>query len=103
MLNDSPLLGQRWLRIVPHVNDTVLLAAGIGLAVASAQYPLVQNWLSAKLLGLCLYVVLGAIALKPGRPKAVRAAAYVIALLTVAWIISVAVTRQPAGYFSSLL
>ncbi len=29
MLSDLPLLHQRWVRIVPHVNDTLLLAAGV--------------------------------------------------------------------------
>ncbi|HWU84823.1 MAG TPA: SirB2 family protein, partial [Rhodocyclaceae bacterium] len=34
----------RTLRWLPHVNDTVLLAAAIVLAVWSGQYPLQQPW-----------------------------------------------------------
>ena len=37
----------RWLRIAPHLNDTVLLTAAITLAVMSGQYPLAQGWLTA--------------------------------------------------------
>ena len=39
---------------MPHVNDTLLLSAAIALAVMSAQYPLVQPWLTAKVVALCL-------------------------------------------------
>ena len=31
-----------WLRIAPHLNDTVLLGAAVALAVMSGQYPFVQ-------------------------------------------------------------
>ena len=48
----------RWLRIVPHLNGTLLLAAAITLAVMSAQYPLAQPWLTAKVLALVAYVAL---------------------------------------------
>ncbi len=40
---DSPAMGRRWLKWAPHVNDTVLLAAAISLAVMSEQYPLAQS------------------------------------------------------------
>ena len=42
----------RWLRIAPHLNDTLLLAAAITLAVMSGQYPLAQGWLTAKVVAL---------------------------------------------------
>ena len=58
----------RWLRIVPHLNDTLLLAAAITLAVMSAQYPLAQPWLTAKVLALVAYVALGSVALRRGLP-----------------------------------
>ena len=32
MIADSSRLSARWVRITPHVNDTVLLASGIALA-----------------------------------------------------------------------
>ena len=51
MLTDSPMLQQRWVRIVPHINDTLLLAAAIGLAVMSGQYPWTVPWLAAKIVG----------------------------------------------------
>jgi uncharacterized membrane protein SirB2 len=95
MLRDSALLQQRWVRIAPHAVDTLLLASAITLAVWSSQYPFAQSWLSAKVIALLVYIVLGAIALKRGRTRTVRAAAFVGALATFGYIVAVAVTRQP--------
>ena len=98
MLADSPLLRQRWVRIVPHVNDTLLLAAAIGLAASSGQYPWTHAWLGAKIGGLLAYIGFGVIALRPGRPKAVRFAAWMAALICFVWIVSVARLRNPWGF-----
>ncbi len=84
----------RWLRIVPHVNDTVLLGAAVVLAVMSAQYPWREAWLAAKLLGLCVYVALGRAALRPANSPTVRRLAFSGALVTVAYIVGVAVSRS---------
>ena len=51
MLRDSPLLARRWVRVLPHVVDTLLLSSALGLAVWSHRYPLVDAWLTAKLDG----------------------------------------------------
>lgn len=94
MLRGSALLQQRWVRVVPHIIDTVLLGSALTMVGLSAQYPFVQNWLTAKVFALIAYIVLGAIALKRGKTKGVRTAAFVAALLVFAYIVKVAVTRQ---------
>ena len=99
MINDSPLLKQRWVRIVPHVNDTVLLIAAITLAVMLRQYPLTDAWLTAKLAGLAAYIVLGSIALKRGGTRRTRLAAFAAALLAFAYIVAVAL----CGAFGALV
>jgi uncharacterized membrane protein SirB2 len=98
MLQDSPMLARRWVRIAPHVVDTVLLASAIGLTVAIDQYPLQQNWLTAKVIGLVAYIVLGTVALKRGRTRKIRAAAFCGALLVFAYIVAVAVTKSVLPY-----
>jgi uncharacterized membrane protein SirB2 len=95
MLADSPVLQQRWARILPHVIDTALLVSALTLAVWSAQYPFVQSWLTVKVCVLVVYIVLGSIALKRGRSKPVRAAAYVGALAACGYIVGVAITKNP--------
>ena len=99
MLRESPKLQQRWVRIVPHIVDTLLLASAIGLALWSHQYPGQMPWLTAKVMALAAYIVLGTIALKRGRTKGVRTAAFIGALASFAYIVSVAVTRNPLVVF----
>lgn len=99
MLRDSSLLGAPLVRIAPHVVDTVLLASAIALAWKSGQYPFAQGWLTAKLVALAAYIVLGTVALRRGRSKAVRATAFGLALATVLYIVAVALTRNPLGVF----
>jgi len=94
MLLDSPRLGQRWVRVLPHVNDTLLLAAAIGLVVVLELNPLEQPWILAKIIGLLAYIGLGTVALKRGRSKAIRVKAFIAALGVFAYIVAVAVTKQ---------
>lgn len=100
MLRDSPWLQSRWARVLPHVNDSLLLAAGIALMVIPGQYPWTAPWLAAKLLGLVAYVVLGSLALKRARTRRVRVASGLAALLVVGWMVSVALTKNPAGFLA---
>jgi uncharacterized membrane protein SirB2 len=98
MLQRSPLLARRWVRIAPHVVDTALLASAIALSVLIGQYPLQQSWLTAKVLGLVVYIVLGTVALRRGRTRGIRTAAFGGALLVFAYIVAAAVTRSAAPY-----
>jgi uncharacterized membrane protein SirB2 len=100
MLAGSQMLQRRWVKIVPHIVDSLLLASAIGLAVWSHQYPGQMPWLTAKLCALVAYILLGGVALKYGRSKPVRAAAYVAALATFAYIVTVAVTKNPFFFLS---
>ena len=95
MLRDSARLQQRWVRIAPHVIDTLLLASALTMAFWSGQYPFVQPWLTAKVLALLAYIGIGTVALKRGRTKRTRTIAFVAALAVFAYIVRVAVTRQP--------
>ena len=100
MLRGSSLLGARCVRIAPHVVDTVLLTSAIALAWLTGQYPFAQAWLTAKVVALLAYIVLGAMALRRGPTLRVRAIAFVLALCTVLYIVCVAITRQVSGPFA---
>jgi uncharacterized membrane protein SirB2 len=103
MLLDSPLLATRFARIAPHAVDTVLLASALWLAALLGQYPFVQGWLTAKVLALIAYIVLGTAALKRARSKTVRTVAFALALTAAAYIVSVALTRDPLGFLAPAL
>jgi uncharacterized membrane protein SirB2 len=98
MCIDLPIRRARWLRIVPHVNDTLLLASAVWMTVLSDQYPFVNSWLTAKLSALVVYIVVGMVALSERRPKRVRVAAWICALLVFAYIVSVALNRNPIPF-----
>jgi uncharacterized membrane protein SirB2 len=92
------MLALPWVRVVPHIVDTVLLAAGLWLAwqlAAGAKHA----WLAAKISGLVVYIVLGTIALKRGRTPAIRLTAFAAAIATFAYVASVALTKSPLGFF----
>lgn len=94
MLADSSLSQRRWVKVVPHMVDTVLLVSALTMVVWSAQYPFVQNWLTAKVVALIAYILLGTIALKRGKTKTIRTGAFILALLVFGYIMKVALTRQ---------
>ncbi|MES9869118.1 MAG: SirB2 family protein [Sedimenticola sp.] len=95
MLNNSRLARRRWVRNLSVFNDTLLLIAGITLAILISQYPFQAQWLTAKLVGLLVYIFLGSIALTYGRSKGIRTVTGLLALLSVAYIVLVARYRTP--------
>jgi len=99
--------GAGWVRgraakSLPHVVDTVLLLSALTLAWMLRLTPGDAPWLLAKIVGLVIYVGFGVVALRPGGSVAVRATAWVAALATVGWIVSVAITKNPRGFLAAL-
>jgi len=94
MLGASPMLRKGWVRVVPHIVDSTLLASAIALVVWSRQYPFAQPWLGAKVIALLVYILLGTVALKRGRTLRIRALAFAGALAAFGYIVAVATTRQ---------
>lgn len=90
-----PWRQSRVLRVLPHVNDSLLLLAGIGLAVWSGQTPWTQAWLGAKLLALLVYIALGRKALQENQSLPARRIWALLALLTVGAIVLTARARSP--------
>jgi uncharacterized membrane protein SirB2 len=103
MMRDSPLLAARWIRVVPHINDTVLLVAALSLAAMSGQYPFVVGWVTAKVLGVIAYIILGALALRDASTRRMRIVCWFASLAVFGWIVSVALTRQPLGFFAAFV
>jgi len=98
MLCHPALVQKRWVRRLSQFNDTMLLTAGIAMAVMSRQYPFDAPWLTAKLLVLILYILLGTMALRLGRSRRERIVYGLLALLSAGYIVSVALSRTPASW-----
>jgi uncharacterized membrane protein SirB2 len=60
-------------------------------------YPFVHSWLTAKVVLLVVYVVLGSFALKRGRTQATRTLCWIAALLVYVSIIAIARAHDPLG------
>jgi len=100
MIVESRLLTIKPVKILPHVNDTVLLGSAIVLAVQLGRYPFVEQWLTVKVIALLVYIVLGTVALKRGKKKNTRIAAGFAAILTFVFMLSVAGSKNPVGFMS---
>ena len=101
MLADSPRLHGPVLRYLPHAVDTVLLTTALMLTTVIRQYPFSTGWLTMKVVLLVVYIVLGSVALKRGRTKAIRVAAFVAALATIGFLVTVARVHHPLGLFAA--
>ncbi|MCB2241871.1 invasion regulator SirB2 [Salmonella enterica] len=93
------LAAARWTRIAPPVIDTLLLLSGIGLIVKTHILPITESgsWLTEKLFGVIIYIVLGFIALdyRQARSQQARFIAFPLALVVLYIIIKLATTKIP--------
>ena len=94
MMQSSSMMQQRWVKIAPHINDTILLLSAIVLVIISSQYPGPTAWINAKIVALIFYIVLGIIALKRGKTKTIRVTAWCSAILVFAYILAVAISKN---------
>jgi len=92
-LRDSDLLQRKWVKVVPHVNDTLLLLSALGLMTVLSQYPLQTPWLTDKLIGLFGYILGGLIALKATQRK-VQWLGFVVAIGWLLFLFHVALSKQ---------
>lgn len=95
MLRGSAMLQRRWVRLVPHVIDSLLLASAITLAVLLEISPLTAPWLMSKIVALLLYIVLGTVAIRRGQTREIRLTAWLAAQAVFAYIVAVALAHDP--------
>ena len=93
MITDSSLLHHKLVKTIPHVIDTLLLSTAVALMMMAGFYPWILDWVAAKILLLLLYIVLGTIALKRGKTKARRIAAFIAALICIGLIFKSALSK----------
>ncbi|EGD4401992.1 transcriptional regulator [Escherichia marmotae] len=89
----------RWTRVLPPVIDTVLLFSGVALMAKAHILPFSgqAQWLTEKLFGVIIYIVLGFIALDYRRvhSQQVRIITFPLALVVLYIIIKLATTKVP--------
>ena len=98
LMQGSPIMRQRWVKVVPHIMDTLLLVSAVTLAVGTRQYPGEDAWLTAKVTGLVFYIGIGMMAFRFGRTSRTRITAWVVAQLVFLYIVAVALTHNPLPF-----
>ena len=97
-VKSNPALQQKWLKIVPHVIDTVLIGLGFAM-VAQVDMALFANgWLTAKLVGLVAYIGLGIVAIKRGKTTQIKGFAAASAVVVFLYIFGVAKAHHPLSW-----
>jgi len=82
------------LKVLPHVNDTVLLASAVGMLIAASINPFTIPWLFAKILALLAYIVIGATCLRSAPGSRQQAMSFVVAISVFAYILLVGLSKQ---------
>lgn len=92
-LRDSEMLQRKWVKVVPHVNDTLLLLSAIGLMVVLQQYPFQTAWLTDKLIGLIGYIIAGVFALK-SQTRGKQWGGFIVAVVFLLYLLHIALSKQ---------
>ena len=95
LLKGSDKLQQKWVKILPHIVDTLLLLLGIGLAVKLSISPFEQYWFAEKLLAVFAYIFTGYYTLKLARNRSMQIIGFLGAMGWVMLIVRLAITKSP--------
>lgn len=92
---NASFLHNKTVRIAPHIIDTFLLLSGISLIVLYGWSPIAHHWLTAKLVLVVVYIVLGYLAMRGPFSRKGRQLSGAAALATAFCIIFLAVYKPP--------
>ena len=94
MLADSSMLARKWVKITPHVVDTVLLVSALVAAwLLFWRHGAHPDFLTVKIVGLIVYIGLGLVAMRFGKTRGLRASAWVLAILVFLYVAAVGVAN----------
>ncbi|RHW75432.1 SirB2 family protein [Colwellia sp. RSH04] len=94
LLIGSSQLQKKWVKITPHIIDTLLLSVGILMAYQYSMSPFEHLWLGEKLLAVVAYIFTGYFTLKLARNKSMQIIGYLGAMGWIMLIYRLAVTRE---------
>ena len=93
-LVNSEKLTLKWLRIAPHIIDTLLLGLGIVLSIKLAINPAEQLWLAEKLFAVVAYIFTGYYTLKLARNRTMQIIGFLGAMGWVMLIVRIAMSKE---------
>ncbi len=99
MIKKNNYYRDKIFRYIPPTVDSLLLLSGIILMFVTEQYPFSQSWIMAKLTALLLYILFGTIALNRVNHYKLQIMGFIMALVTIYYMYSVAISHHPLGFF----
>ena len=93
-LVNSNKLTLKWLKIAPHIIDTLLLGLGIALAVKLSINPAEQLWLAEKLFAVVAYIFTGYYTLKLARNRTMQIIGFLGAMGWVMLVVRIAISKE---------
>lgn len=97
---NSGMLQKKWVKILPHTIDTVLLGSAIGMAIIASINPFEQHWLAAKILALLAYILAGTFAIKRAQSAHAQNLSFALALACFGYILMVAISKQVVPFMN---
>jgi len=94
LTRSSDMLQKKWVKIVPHVVDTVLLGSAIALCFILAFNPLEQSWLLQKIVLVVIYILIGFWTLKKAQTLSLKWLGFSLAIACLAFVGKMAVSKQ---------
>lgn len=94
----QPVKPAKLLKILPHINDSLLLCSGVALISITKFIPFTPAapWLTYKLAALLLYIIFGYLAMKAGSSLKKRMVYFCAALASVLIILTLALNKHLA-------
>ncbi len=93
-LANSNKLSLKWLKIAPHIIDTLLLGLGIALAIKLSINPAEQLWLTEKIFAVFAYIFTGYYTLKLARNRTMQIIGFLGAIGWVMLIVRIAISKE---------
>lgn len=94
MFISSDKFNQKWLKVLPHIVDTLLLTVGIGLAIKFHFNPMEQMWLAEKIFAIIAYILTGYFTLKVARNNAIKILGFIGSIGWVMIAVHLAMSKQ---------
>ena len=99
LMLESNLVHRRWMRIWPHIVDTLLLVFGL-LLLFNGPWSLQYDWLQLKIGLLVVYILLGFVALGRGRfGRVARVNAWWLGVVVFIYMMALAHFKNPMLMF----
>ena len=102
VMQSYPEPQEKWVRVLPHVVDAVLVLSAVVMLATSPLSSWPGDWLTVKLLLVVVYAMLTLFLFRAARGLATKILAWLLALLVLLFITTIAVLHSPLGILSVL-